>query len=275
VADMSSQVDDLVTLMIVFLSLLAVAAALTLFRPLWRTFKLVYHRKVPRLHRGEPLEKLWRLVAKTALSALYGAGFLLFLSIFLILVNYLYQSHESMLLSTVACSRDPGSFDWKWLAVIVPLALLYCLIPLTSAWVTPLKRHLFRRNRLYWIADQPIYVRNGSFHFNRRDEDERDPKIVTYDDYITNLKEALIRKDASLDEINIIRERMNVVLESLAGCLSERIMENDGKDDAEPRLSYLRSTSRGKFSRRQSSDMELDEYPTFRSSTASLKSQRR
>jgi hypothetical protein len=56
---MSSQVDDLVTLMIVFLSLLAVAAFLTLFRPIWRNFKLVYHRKVPRLHRGEPLEKLW------------------------------------------------------------------------------------------------------------------------------------------------------------------------------------------------------------------------
>ncbi len=111
---MSSQVDDLVTLMIVFMSLLAAAAAITLFRPLWRNLKLVYHRKVPRLHRGEPFEKLWsvaashfisvearqslseltlvfcparRLVAKTALSALYGAGFLLFLSIFLILVS--------------------------------------------------------------------------------------------------------------------------------------------------------------------------------------------
>jgi hypothetical protein len=38
---------------------------------------------------------------------------------------------------------------------------------------------------------------------------------------------------------------MNVVLESLAGCLSERIMENDGKgnDVAEPRLSYLRSST--------------------------------
>jgi hypothetical protein len=55
------------------------------------------------------------------------------------------------------------------------------------------------------IADQPIYVRNGAINFNRRDEDERDPKIVTYDDYITELKEALIRKDASLDEINLIR----------------------------------------------------------------------
>ena len=98
------------TLMIVFMSLLAAAAAITLFRPLWRNLKLVYHRKVPRLHRGEPVEKLWsvasfplarhslseltlmfcasrRLVAKTALSALYGAGFLLFLSIFLILVS--------------------------------------------------------------------------------------------------------------------------------------------------------------------------------------------
>jgi hypothetical protein len=273
---MSSQVDDLVTLMIVFLSLLAAAAAITLFRPLWRNLKLVYHRKVSRLHRGEPVEKLWRLVAKTALSALYGAGFLLFLSIFLILVNYMYQTHQTMLMSTVACPRDPGSFEWLWLAVIVPLAVLYCIIPLTSAWVTPLKRHLFRRNRLYWIADQPIYVRNGAINFNRRDEDERDPKIVTYDDYITELKEALIRKDASLDEINLIRERMNVVLESLAGCLSERIMEDDGKGNVtEPRLSYLRSSSRGKFSRRQSSDMELDEYPTFRSSTTSLKSQRR
>ncbi|ELR20479.1 uncharacterized protein ACA1_000800, partial [Acanthamoeba castellanii str. Neff] len=37
--------------------------------------------------------------------------------------------------------------------------------------------------------------------------------------------------------------RMNVVLESLAGCLSERIMENDG-NVAEPRLSYLRSCTR-------------------------------
>lgn len=55
-------------------------------------------------------------------------------------------------------------------------------------------------------ADQPIYVRNGAINFNRRDEDERDPKIVTYDDYITELKEALIRKDASLDEINLIRQ---------------------------------------------------------------------
>jgi hypothetical protein len=54
-------------------------------------------------------------------------------------------------------------------------------------------------------ADQPIYVRNGAINFTRRDEDERDPKIVTYDDYITELKEALIRKDASLDEINLIR----------------------------------------------------------------------
>jgi hypothetical protein len=94
---------------------------------------------------------------------------------------------------------------------------------------------------------------------------------------------------------------MNVVLESLAGCLSERIMENDGKgnDVAEPRLSYLRSStylptlslyhrlrlsscvvactaaSRGKFSRRASSDMELDEYPTFRSSASFSKTQRR
>ena len=118
-------------------------------------------------------------------------------------------------------------------------------------------------------ADQPIYVRNGAINFNRRDEDERDPKIVTYDDYITELKEALIRKDASLDEINLIRqntahapsiahplltrvcsvvvcrERMNVVLESLAGCLSERIMEDDGKGNVtEPRLSYLRSCTR-------------------------------
>lgn len=33
---------------------------------------------------------------------------------------------------------------------------------------------------------------------------------------------------------------MNVVLESLAGCLSERIMENDEKPgQTEPRLSYL------------------------------------
>lgn len=274
---MSSQVDDLVTIMTVFLSLLAVAAAVTLFRPLWRNIKLVYHRKVSRLHRGEPMEKLWRLVAKTALAALYGSGFLIFLSGFLILTNYLYSAHETVLTSTVACSRNPGSFDWKYLAVIVPLAVLYCLIPLTSAWVTPLKRHLFRRNRLYWIADQPIYVRNGAFHFNRRDEDERDPKLVSYDDYITELKEALIRKDASLDEINTIRERMNVVLESLAGCLSARIMEDDGRDPgaAEPRLSYLRSTSRGKFARRASSDMELDEYPTFRSaSSASIKQQR-
>jgi hypothetical protein len=54
-------------------------------------------------------------------------------------------------------------------------------------------------------ADQPIYIRNGAINFDRRDADERDPKIVTYDDYITELKEALIRKDASLDEINLIR----------------------------------------------------------------------
>lgn len=54
-------------------------------------------------------------------------------------------------------------------------------------------------------ADQPIYVRNGAINFDRRDDDERDPKIISYDDYITELKEALIRKDASLDEINIIR----------------------------------------------------------------------
>jgi hypothetical protein len=33
------------------------------------------------------------LVAKTALSALYGAGFLLFLSIFLILVSTWFANH--------------------------------------------------------------------------------------------------------------------------------------------------------------------------------------
>lgn len=111
-------------------------------------------------------------------------------------------------------------------------------------------------------ADQPIYIRNGSINFDRRDADERDPKILTYDDYIAELKEALIRKDASLDEINTIRsatfpsyanrmltgmhrERMNVALESLAGCLSERIMENDDRSPAEsePRLSYLTSST--------------------------------
>jgi hypothetical protein len=68
VADMSSQVDDLVTLMIVFLSLLAAAALITLFRPLWRNFKLVYHRKVPRLHRGEPVEKLWFVASSHFIS---------------------------------------------------------------------------------------------------------------------------------------------------------------------------------------------------------------
>ena len=66
--------------------------------------------------------------------------------------DYMNQTHQTMLMSTVACPRDPGSFEWLWLAVIVPLAVLYCIIPLTSAWVTPLKRHLFRRNRLFWIG---------------------------------------------------------------------------------------------------------------------------
>jgi len=67
-------------------------------------------------------------------------------------IDYLYSAHQGVLVSTLACPKDPGDFSWLWLGIIVPLALFYCIIPLTSAWATPLKRHIFRRNRLYWIG---------------------------------------------------------------------------------------------------------------------------
>jgi hypothetical protein len=66
---------------------------------------------------------------------------------------------------------------------------------------------------------------------------------------------------------------MNVVLESLAGCLSERIMENDGKGDvAEPRLSYLRSCMRV---RRPSSRPPPSPYLTTRALRCVVVHQRR
>jgi len=249
--------------MIVFLSLLAIAALLTLFNPVWRSLKVVYHRKVPRLDRGEPITKFWHLLAKTALSAIYGAGFLLFLSGFLVTAYYLYSAHQGVLVSTLACPKDPGDFSWLWLGIIVPLALFYCIIPLTSAWATPLKRHIFRRNRLYWIADQPIYIREGAFNFDRRPEDESSLKDASYNDLIKQLKDTLIHKDASFEDINKIRARINFMLESLATNLSSHMMKDeDNKDYFDNRgLSYLHNTSRGKFSRR--TEIEMDDYPTF------------